>query len=516
MKRALAWLDGHPGDKRFVWIHLYEPHYPYLPPEPFRSEYAGSPYHGEVAYTDVLLQPVFERFRKEGRDATVVVTSDHGESLGEHGELTHGVFAYNATLKVPLLIWSPSRVKPGRIETLARHVDLLPTVLEMNNLPPPEGISGRSLFDPDFREEPSYFESLSTYLNRGWAPLRGCIDQGYKAIDLPTPELYQLAEDPSEQHNLALDDPETARAFMVCLPEEPGLGTSRNTLSSEEIESLQALGYVAASPGEDTDVSGKDPKSLMETDRKFHTALARFGSGDHQGAIRDLESIIREQPQMAVAYLYLSDFYDRLKQVDKAIQTMERALRNGVRTEGAVRKLAMYLTGAGQAAKALALLKSYGDSNDPETHSAFGKTYTQLNQYDKAEASFEKSLALDPSNAQVLADWGTLYLIAQQPARAKPLFEKALAQNEFNADAWNGLGVVFATQGRADQAVRAWENAVKHNPELAFCHWNLASYYEKNGQKDLALKHYQAYVGLTTGANRQKGLDRIEKLEERR
>lgn len=167
LARASDWLKQQSGPT-FLWLHLYEPHFPYAPPEPFATTYANKPYLGEIAYTDSLLGPFFDQVRQRGQ-AMMVITADHGESLGEHGELTHGVFAYDATLKIPLLFWAPAQLKAGLVQRMARHVDILATLLDLVSLNPPDSGPGHSLFAADYQEDTSYFESLSTYINRGWA-----------------------------------------------------------------------------------------------------------------------------------------------------------------------------------------------------------------------------------------------------------------------------------------------------------------------------------------------------------
>src|SRR6185295_6853020 len=165
--------------RTLTWIHLYEPHFPYAPPEPFATRYASSLYHGEVAYVDALLGPLLEPLLQAGNDGRtlVIVTGDHGEGLGEHGEKTHGIFAYEATLHVPLVVYAPRLLGPRVVRSPVRHIDLLPTVLDALGLDAPAGLPGRSLLPVAAghgdRAVPSYFEALSASLNRGWAPLTG-------------------------------------------------------------------------------------------------------------------------------------------------------------------------------------------------------------------------------------------------------------------------------------------------------------------------------------------------------
>jgi arylsulfatase A-like enzyme len=201
---ARRWLDGARGSRTFCFVHIYEPHFPYEPPPPFDERFRGDPYHGEVSAADAALEPLLRPILEQGAAARtlVVLTSDHGESLGEHGEMTHGVFAYEATLHVPLILWAPGILPAGQaMGTPVRHVDLMPTILDALGQAPSEGLAGRSLLPLVARERgaesPDYFEALSASLNQGWAPLRGVVKGSLKYIDLPLPELYDLASDPA-------------------------------------------------------------------------------------------------------------------------------------------------------------------------------------------------------------------------------------------------------------------------------------------------------------------------------
>ena len=195
----------------FGWIHLYDPHEPYAPPEPYRSRYASDPYAGEVAYADAALGAFLDRLQAAGALARtlIVVASDHGESLGEHGERTHGLFAYDATLRVPLILRAPTAIAPGMFNGLSRLIDVTPTILDLVGVQQPGGMDGRSLRSAiegqPAADRPSYFEALNANLTRNWAPLKGVVVNGpnrLKLVDLPIPELYELDTDPGESRNL--------------------------------------------------------------------------------------------------------------------------------------------------------------------------------------------------------------------------------------------------------------------------------------------------------------------------
>src|SRR5262249_27666951 len=190
-----------------------DPHAPYDPPDPYKETYKDDLYLGEVAYTDAALAPLLEAVRSVRPAPLLVVTGDHGEARGDHGELTHGLFCYEATLHIPLFVCCPPLLRAGRDAVPARHVDIVPTMLDAVGAPPAKDLPGASLLAPGRREaeEGSYFEALSATFNRGWAPLRGILGGGSKYIDLPIQELYELPSDPVEAKNLAPRTPDALR-----------------------------------------------------------------------------------------------------------------------------------------------------------------------------------------------------------------------------------------------------------------------------------------------------------------
>ena len=281
---ALDWIGRQPA-RWFGWVHVFDPHAPYAPPGDWLTRYASDAYAGEVAWTDFALGPLFARLDRESRPTLVIVTADHGESLGEHGEMTHGVFAYESTLHVPLIV---AEITPGRraargvrIDSPARHVDLVPTVLDVvNGLSlAPSDLPGASLVGVVNRgggdDRASYFEAMMPTLARGWAPLRGVLVSREKFIDLPIQELYDLGSDPGELRNLAPLRADRApvltnvlRGFNVAPPGRPAAE------SAAARDRLRALGYTSGSPAPARDryTEQDDPKRLIDLDGLLHRA----------------------------------------------------------------------------------------------------------------------------------------------------------------------------------------------------------------------------------------------------
>lgn len=272
---ALRWLSGVGDSHFFLWVHLYDPHRPYDPPEPFRSAFRD-PYIGEIAFADSQVGRLLDALDRRGQlDRTVVVVAgDHGESLGDHGERDHGVFVYESVLRVPLILSAP-HVAPGRIDDVVRLVDVMPTVLDLLGLPRPR-TDGVSLADaihgrPGRLDLEAYSESL--YPRRfGWSPLRSLRAGRFKLIEAPRPELYDLERDPFEERNIY----EERRSLAGTLQERlaalerggpvTGRGNGEHRIPGEELqERLASLGYVgsSASPATSARRDLPDPKECI-------------------------------------------------------------------------------------------------------------------------------------------------------------------------------------------------------------------------------------------------------------
>src|SRR6266571_544164 len=312
VEAARRWLDEHRGERTFCFVHLYEPHFPYDPPEPFASRFRREPYHGEVAAADAALEPLLRPLLEAGPSGRtlVVLTGDHGEALGEHGEMTHGVFAYEGTLRVPLIFFAPALLAPATVSAPVRHVDVLPTVLDALGIAVPATLPGRSLLPLMARggrpETPrSYFEALSSSLNQGWAPLHGLLDGSLKYVDLPIPELYDLQADPGETLNLAGSrgqELERLRGLLAAqLAEDRGAGRVKE--DSATLEKLHALGYVAGGSAatKKSYTAEDDPKRLIDVDTRTREVIRLYRAGDVEGALALCRENIAQRPDMPLA-----------------------------------------------------------------------------------------------------------------------------------------------------------------------------------------------------------------------
>ena len=473
--RAVAWLQARRDTPAFCWVHLYEPHYPYVPPEPLASRFRGAPYDGEVAAADAALAPLLDPLLSAGRasDTLVVVTSDHGESLGEHGEATHGIFAYEATLRVPLILYAPGSLDPRVVDRPVRHVDILPTVLDALGVPAPPGLRGVSLL-PLARgaassDESSYFEALSGMLNRGWAPLTGVIRGGGKFIDLPIPELYDLAADPAEQRNLADTEPQRRETLRRALaPFAAAAPVTRSVPESADArERLRSLGYVTgtAAPRR-AFTKDDDPKQQIASDTALQAIVGRYLDGDRAGALDEARRFAGAHPSNAVALMHLAQLEREAGRLPPAIAAMRKAMTLTPGNVTAAALLGSYLTENGQADEAIALLQPFATGADPDVDVliALGLAQARRGTFDPALATLARARSEAPRNSMLLVHAGTVALMANRTAEARRSFEAAIAESPSLARAHNSLGALEVDAGRPDAAVAHFRSAVASDP----------------------------------------------------
>jgi arylsulfatase A-like enzyme/tetratricopeptide (TPR) repeat protein len=460
---ARAWWDAQRGKRRFLWVHLYDPHAGYTPPEPFASRYRDNPYLGEVAATDSFLAPLLTPLL-DGREkpALVIVTSDHGESLGEHGELTHGLFAYEATLKVPLVVWGPG-VSPARDGRPARHVDIVPTVLSFLRLDAPAGLPGRSLLAAAENQQASYFEALSSALNRGWAPLRGMLREGKKLIELPVPELYDLPKDPKEERNLFAEDRRTAHDLRASLPRESSWPPPRGAVSAEEEARLRSLGYSTGSgPVKTSWTAADDPKNLVGIDHKIHQIIDAYSRRDYEKAIGLARQVIAERPDVPEAYENQALALQQLERPGEAIEVLRAAARHGIDRETVRRQLGLALAEAGRAGEAVEVLQPLAASPqaDSDTLNALGIALSDAGRHGDAVAVLQRATAAYPDDPKGFENLGIVALRMDQPEAARTQLQRALQLNPGLPISWNTLGVaLYRLEGPA-AALDAWERSV--------------------------------------------------------
>jgi len=333
LEPALAWISAQRGPW-FAWVHLFDPHVPYAPPEPFRTRFPKAPYDGEVAFMDAQLGRFFAALGARGLlDPTlVVICGDHGESLGEHGENTHGIFIYESTTHVPLMVHLPGQGQGKRVSEAVGLVDIAPTLRDLLGLPRPPQVDGAS-FAPALRGgalagRPLYMESLEGLDSFGWAPLYGRVQEGYKFILAPRVELYDLQKDPGEKSNRAAAELARTKQMRAELSSEIGRAhpvvSKTLDLGKEEIESLKSLGYIAGTPGR-AGASYADPKDGIQDIVEHSRATDLLNAKRFSEAGPIFESLYAKGRRSAAVCFNLAICYQNLDP-DKALRYAKEAI----------------------------------------------------------------------------------------------------------------------------------------------------------------------------------------------
>ena len=514
---ARRWLEEDRSRPSFCWVHLYETHAPYAPPEPFATRFRDTPYAGEAAATDAALGPLLEPILAAGRTGRtlVVLTSDHGEALGDHGEATHGIFAYEPVLRVPLVLFQPRLFRPGATSTPAGHVDILPTVLDALALPVPAGLPGRSLLGRLSADvPPTYFEALSASLDRGWAPLRGIVRGRTKYVDLPLPELYDLDADPREQHNLADAQPRSVEESRAALAPFTAAdrGGRRRDETAETLERLRSLGYTSGVTDRTKAryTADDDPKRLIELDAMLQDVMAIYAAGDVTGALRKSRALVERRPGMALSLLTLAHLERESGDLEAGIAALGRARTLRPDDAETASLLAGYLTEAGRAAEAVDLLGPFvaREPADVQVLVTQALALAKLGRFSDALAGVDRARRDDPSNAMLLVNAGTVRLMGGDRQGARADFESALALNARLARAHSSLAMIAAEDRRTADAVSHWRQAGLLDPREYRKLLALVALLMRGGRSDEARPYLELFAASAPRALYEQDLAR--------
>jgi arylsulfatase A-like enzyme/Flp pilus assembly protein TadD len=452
-----------------AWVHLFDPHTPYDAPSEYRT--GRSPYDAEIAYTDAMLGQLLDRLGgAHALDrALIVATADHGESLGDHGETTHGLFAYESTLAVPFIV-SGTDVGRAVVDVPVSHADILPTIVDLLGIAPPARLDGVSALAPQQAERPIHIEALEANLTRGWAPLTGVVSGDWKYVDLPLPELYNLRADPGETSNLVDREPtrrETMRRALAQLAVSPSASAVPVAIGEDAAARLRSLGYTSASgaPARQNYTEHDDPKRLIALSEQFNTALEAFNAGRSAEALSMFLALLRERPDFLTARTSAATVMMSTGQAPAAVALLRAAPAEQAGAPEILARLGTALQRAGNLKDAAAVLersRAAGNQN-PEILNDLGVVYAQLGRIAEARAMFEELLRRDPTAAATSTNLGLAELSAHRPEAAADAFRQAVKADPSNAEAWQGLGA--ATVGRdTPAAIDAWRRAERLQP----------------------------------------------------
>jgi choline-sulfatase len=453
----------------FLWLHFYDPHLPYRPPEPFRSRFADQPYDGEIAYTDSTLATLFAGLRQRGLfDSSIIaLIADHGEGLGDHGESTHGYFLYDSTLRVPLLVKQASAAEAAEIKTSVSLVDVAPTLLRLAGIPVPSSMQGTDLGGSlmsaqEPRPHPLYAETMYPLLHLGWNPLWALISpraappgawDSVKHVQAPQPEFYDLGRDPGESRNrYSLHQAEAASVrdqledfVRAHAPAKPL--SARAAVSSETAELFASLGYVGeaggASPAFTT--SRRDPKEGVGEHERLLQAAHAFQTGQYETATRLLGDVLKEDPQQPLALDYLG-----------TIQFLRRDLAQARATYSQLLQAAPYYATA---------------------YIELGHTEALLDHHAEAERLYRRAIEIDPSNPRPPRELGILLVEDGTLYQAEALLQQALKLDPTDVFALNALGEAAGRREHYQAAATLLERALAIAPQAAPVRLNLGFVY---------------------------------------
>jgi choline-sulfatase len=507
--RALAWL-AEPGaaDPFFLWVHLYDAHAPYEPPEPFRSRHPGHPYDGEIAALDAQVARLLEALRARSlTDHTVVaVVADHGEALGEHGEPTHGLLLYEGTLRVPCLLRAPRILAPAIIAEPVSIADLAPTLAGLLETPFPDSAppQGRDLSTALLRRVAPPTADLyaeSEYARTfGWSALSAVRRGGLKLIVAPRPEVYDLDRDPEERQNLAAQEAQRLSLAdgLERLRRDAGPDATTQAMDAETRERLQSLGYVsAAGPAAASKVrAGADPKDRVESFRAFEAANAALLAGRLDEAASRLEPLVAADPHNPVFVGALAQAHRRRGDYVRALAAYRRAVADAPRDPGAWYDLAVTLQEAGRGRESLRALDELArlEPERADPANARGIALSGLGDAPGALAAFDKAAALDPRDARAQNNRANVLRALGRLDEAERAYRAAAQLSPHYADPLNGLGTLAVQRDRPAEALPYFDAAVRLAPASREFQINRGIALEALGDLEGAAAAYRSVV----------------------
>jgi arylsulfatase A-like enzyme/Tfp pilus assembly protein PilF len=512
----VRWLEGYAAETGgasapgrppfFVWLHLYDPHEPYRPPQPFRDAFSDAPYDGEIAFDDSVVAYVRDRLGQLGLlDRTVIaIIGDHGESLGDHGEETHTMFVYDSAIRVPLILWRPGRIPAGTaVPDVVRATDVAPTLLELVGAPPLRIAHGRSLVPiltgQSAPDAPAVY--AETYLPKfymNWAPLTTLRDERWKFIDAPRPELYDLQADPGETRNLFDSQRRTAEAMRAALARLTGGSEgsmAAGGLDREAMEKLAALGYIGAGaspPPAAAGSAGADPKDVIAIFNRLRRANSAVRDRRFAEALPILEQVLRDDPRNAFAQLVLGSAYMGMEKYRPAIVQYRKYLALVPTSAYAHLWMAICLVRLGdqdgtlrETAAALAIDPKFSDARILRAG-----VLASRGRYAEAIADLRAAVESDPAKPMVRLDLAKVLAEAGRRDEAREQYGAILTLQPDFAAALNGLGTLEAGSGNLDQAVALFRRSLAVEPRQADARFNLGRALEQQGRRDDALGEF--------------------------
>jgi arylsulfatase A-like enzyme/Flp pilus assembly protein TadD len=485
--RALGWLSRHQQRPFFIWLHFYDAHDPYDPPEPFKTHYASAPYDGEIAYTDSIVGSFVEVLRKHGlyQNSVIAIAADHGEAFGEHGEERHGMFLYDETIHVPLLLKLPAeRLGGKRVEERVALAEVAPSLLEAAGIPAPATMQAKSLFPliemakidaakmdaakstvgdkGKTPERPVYSETNYAHRAFGWSELRSWRTGKYLYVEAPKQELYDQSSDPDAVKNLAPAAKavaDTLESQLADFQQKTSSVRSEPTkLDPTQAEKLRALGYLTSdSAGANTSEKGAiDPKDKIEVANKFHRSLVDLEEDRYEEAITELREVVRLEPDIASGHLELGRALIHVQRYQEALPVLRTAAEKNPKSGMAHYELGLALIKTGQWEAALPEMQAavVCTPTSAQLHFYAGAVHLRLKHIPEATAEFESSLKIDPDHFLANLKYGEMLFREGDAAGALPKLSRAAKVDPKSAEAHAFLADAYQQLGQAQNATR--------------------------------------------------------------
>ena len=499
---VLRWMDGSAAGAApfFLWVHYYDPHAPYEPPAELGARFPDSPYDGEIAFVDAQLGRLLRRVEERPARTIVLVTADHGESLGQHGEDTHGLFVYDSTLRVPWVMAGPGLPKGRVAGVVARGIDVAPTLMDYAGLPARADVEGRSLRaaadGKDLADAPAYAESLFPQLQYGWAPLHAWRTARFKLIEAPRPELYDLGADGGETRDRARDEPGRVAEMRSRLGEAMSAKTpnAARAVDAETAERLAALGYVGSAPRPAPGAASgaRDPKDGVQLVVRLNRGMATART-EPATAIRELTAVLLEDPTMLVARRTRAVAYAAAGRHDLAIADLRRLEKEGHLSPEDSIVLGDNLRFAGRTGEAIRVLEQTARENPRFAQAELSLAEVFIKEGKNAEAvrTFERVLGLVPDHIEALRGLGDLALLEGRTDAAAARYGRILEVDPADAGAMTKLGVVRMRSGRVEEATALFRKAIDREPQNGEALLYLAGALASNGRPTEALPLFE-------------------------
>ncbi len=496
--RAIAWLRSvrDPAGARvpfFLWVHFYDPHAPYNPPPQFLERAHGQAYDGEVAFADAQLGRVLAAVDEIGRaqDTIVVVAGDHGESLGEHGEHTHGMLLFEAAVRVPLVLAGPG-VAPGVRRQAVSTVDVAPTILRLLGRSVPGDMKGADLLRADRQSGTDVYSETRYPRAAGWSPVYSVVEDRWKLIQSSATKLFDVSVDPGEQHDVAREHETLVRSLaarLALIRAEGGASADRRErLPADVAARLRALGYVAPATEpavESGPAAAADPATVIDAWTRFEDAQNAMTARDYSRAVALLKTLVDAYPDATVFESSYAQALQDSGDVRGAVALARRAVARHPRDPMLFHTLAVAARDAHQPGEAMRAEQAALalDAADPTVHNGIGLLDVDLGRLADGAVAFERAVAIDPTNAQYWTNLGNARRGVGATSAAEQAYRHALEIDPRASDAANGLGVLLVQADRPSDAIPWFQRALEHTTGFYEARLNLGIACQQSGDR---------------------------------